>query len=346
MKVLIIVLLLAFSSFSQAAKLVILTDQKGGAAANAMADLIKKTAPFSRLQNFKINIVEVSSIPCKPKQVTVVERANGKKLPASCESQESQKAANERLKRGVSCDSYSELASLQAENNADFMLVVRDNPTHGGTARGNLAILNSGSALNTGLHELLHMMGVADEYKFSTTCETDIKCDLMKTVQLKSNGFSSTPHESSNVTIFADNPPYVSDAEARELHSGMIPWYSQILPRTLITTGTNLGTPQKGVIGLFPSNTCKLASDKIIKSWKSGSEVTVMESSNTNFIPRSSWPAIAAAVGERILSQPVGEEVIYKRISKDGKYIDQFEQVSVPSGSSVPKKPESSQVTQ
>lgn len=175
--------------------------------------------------------------------------------------------------RVVDCDPAN-LLTIAAENNTEHAIYIREDATYGGSG-GSVPVINSGSPPNMAIHEFLHKFGFADEYPYSAE-EAHHYCSNARTP---------------NVAFFNDTPPYSSDGHARQEHSADIPWYGEIRPATLITSGSDLGTPRRGVVGLFRSVTCDNANPPVA-SWKPGSEPTIMENLETNHIPRSYWPAI------------------------------------------------------
>lgn len=196
------------------------------------------------------------------------------------------------LNRVVTCDSEAIIAHMAGENNADRVILVYDSASYGG-ASSSTAMVSVGLPTNGAIHELMHTFGFADDYMYASACEADTYCPRWK----------STP----NSTIFQDSPPYPSDAVARARHSSQIPWFAQILPTTLITTGSQLGTPVRGAIGLYPGKQCIYSSDHL-KIWSPGDLPTVMETLNVSYIPKSYWPAVAEGLHTRILSAESGTD--------------------------------------
>jgi hypothetical protein len=314
MKLTVILFSILLSSTVNAATLTILTDQKGSAKAKELKELITKTPPFSRIRNLDINIVEESSIECEKMQGMSEnnsgssESSANSSLPASCKVTSAKKSKNSDEEdvgnRLVSYDCTS-LAKVQSQTNADYLILVKNDSQYGGSG-GTYPTMTTGSPAQVGLHELLHQMGFADEYSYYSACEADIYCD-------------ASMGRSVNVAIFADKPPYSSDAQARGMHSKQIPWYGKIKPATEIITGSQLGTPKNGLVGVYHGQTCELATNGA-KGWVSGSEENLMESVYTNLIPEEHWQAISEALNEPIEASAINsEEACTEYPDKNGK---------------------------
>jgi hypothetical protein len=178
---------------------------------------------------------------------------------------------------------------------------VKDHPVWAGTAAGNLITMSTAIKPSVVIHELLHTFGYGDEYQFPNACEADRKCPFLKAKNYL------------NLALFEDVPPYSSDGDARSRHSQDIPWFNLIKSNVPIVTGKNLGTPIKNVIGLFPGDSCQKATVKL-KSWKPGSEPTIMGDSKIETVPKIYWRRIGALLGEDLPIDDFGEPV---RLPKD-----------------------------
>ncbi|MBI2520736.1 MAG: hypothetical protein HYV97_09975 [Bdellovibrio sp.] len=153
-----------------------------------------------------------------------------------------------------------------AELGADQAMAICD--THFGGSGGNVPVASTGGG-DVGkvlLHEFLHTLGFADEYAYSKS---------------EAKSFCNPRTPKVNLAYINPNNPYASDQAARSAHQSAIPWYSQILDRTLITHDRQLGTgtPARNVLGLFPAKTCEKAD---LHTWKPGEAESVMEDENND----------------------------------------------------------------
>lgn len=295
-----------------ASTITIITDELSAEKAREVQALLKRTPPFSRMKTLKVNVsakkINCSTVSGPQPTDTTTTSVQEEYLPESCRTKGAGDDPTLSLQRLIQVDCGSALATVQAETNSDYLIFVKDDKSYGGSG-GSFPTMTTGSPATVGVHELLHQMGMADEYEYSTACEADLFC-VAATTREKSSKPGYLPSDSYNVTTFEDHPPYQNDARARAMHSSQIPWYSAIQSRTKITTGSNLGTPPgDNVIGLFRGQTCNKSSGRL-KSWVSGNKMTLMESISTNYIPEHYWPTIAAALGETLEQQtPKNEEV-------------------------------------
>ncbi|MCB0379504.1 MAG: hypothetical protein KDD33_13515 [Bdellovibrionales bacterium] len=323
-----LILFSLFSSMSQAAVITVLTDQPGGDAAKRLVARMKETPPFSRIKNLEFKIVKKKRLSCKKQQGITSESHEDKggkdspsptrQLPASCQVPKKQNvksrgaAPNDDSDRLISYD-CSIFSEVQAQTNADYLVFVKDDNQFGGSG-GQFPTMTSGSPPETGIHELLHQMGFADEYSYYTACEADIYCQNAQVQNANTrNGFSFLPSGSMNVAVFPDKPPYSSDAQAKSMHAGQIPWFGSIKATTPIVSGSQLGTPKSGVVGLFPGQTC-VKSTAGVKSWVSGDEDNLMRSLYSNYIPRPFWDAIGEALGEPVEAYAVRKERVCRTV--------------------------------
>jgi hypothetical protein len=301
MKLGLFILILMQFKFATAGTISILTDQPDGSAAKELIELIKITPPFSRIKDLKINLIQ-QEVSCKKiTGIALTEQKKANTLPESCKTNSGKKEAEKSLARAPGCENYSELAKIQAETQSDFLIFIKNDPRSGG-ASGAFTVITSGTPSVIGIHELLHRMGFGDEYPFATTCEADIFC--------------SPRFKWVNIAMFKDNPPYSSDSSARQQHNKNIPWFSKILPNTLITTGDQLGTSKPNVIGLYPAQTC-FKNTQNIKAWRPGDYGTVMGEGLTTYIPQNFWDQIATALHSKIGSPNPKEALYYYRRKGD-----------------------------
>lgn len=294
-----LIIFFTYSCILQAATTITLvTDQHSMKSAQLVKEEFLKTPPFSLIPDLEIKIIRIDpkQVTCKSfeakydqndlKQMDEFLKSVGQILPQKCREQYSKGFTIERLEI---CNN-DELLKIAADKNVEHLIFIKDNEKYGGSG-GEIPVINSGSPASMAIHEFLHKFGIADEYAYGE-CEAPYYC------------YKSAP----NVAIFNDSPPYSSDAEARKKHASQIPWFGSIKPATLITTGTNLGTPTPKVVGLFKAVTCEKAMPSI-KSWKPGSEETIMEILETNYIPVTYWPTILTGLG---VDEPRANQIIFK----------------------------------
>lgn len=334
MKTFLIAFFLSYSA--HAAKIVLLTDQPGAAAANKLRDLFAITPPFSRMPELEIRVEERAKIECEKVtglDTTTKEGVSEREIP-SCIAEakaEAEKKANlatslatdkeksavtKEQKRLVSCADKSHLNAIQAELNADYMIYVRNDPIDGGGGGDGVTIVNtpsSDSLTTIGLHEFMHAIGFADQYPYQSVCNADRFCNPTRE-ELKEkigrNGYGPFPRVAANLVSLPDEAPYASDAQARNRHGSQIPWFSKIKASTPIVTGNQLGTPKKNVIGLFPARTCENTTEKM-KLWRAGEETNIMLYAFTNYIPKVHWEVIAQALSVKISSTPNPKEELF-----------------------------------
>lgn len=270
LKTLLLLVAPFFSISSEAGKLVLVTDDPEYA--EKVRALLEKTEPYASMQPF---IVEIH-------------RTDSDTLNAGCK-------INSQVERAMSCANV--VNSIAANTNADKVLVIKNDPRYAAGAEiGGLgAAMTTSTHPRASLHELGHLAGFADECSYTNAAEANIYC----------NAEWSGP----NVAFLRESPPYPNDESARSRHSPAIPWFRQILPSTKITTGTNLGTPQPNLIGLYRSPTCDKATNGI-SSWRPGDEKTpsIMGTLEGD-IPPSHYPYIRAAFGITVTADPGAGEV-------------------------------------
>ncbi|MBL7669109.1 MAG: hypothetical protein JNM39_01365 [Bdellovibrionaceae bacterium] len=308
-----------------AAKILIVTDQPTQQKALEVKKFLESTPPFSMLKDFSvvIRLLPKNSVSCtRPlvDQQTVVsqqgeaakdeivkssDQTNQPPMPASCKKMMSQ-AANTNpqgkaeskatqiaqqevaaAQRLVVCDTGAALMEITGKENADRTIFVKESDEWAGAGGASITMTTALPAAGA-VHELLHSFGFSDEYEYYSECEADTYCPYLQ------------GQASPNLAVFKENSPYESDASARKKHSSQIPWFSKIRPKTLITTGTNLGTPQKSEIGLHQVGVCDKAETRV-KSWRPGSKTTVMETVETAYIPEIYWIQISEGLGTKIV---------------------------------------------
>lgn len=293
-----------------AAKLLIVTDQPSQKRANEIKSLILSMEPFSLIKDLSVVVRQLpkEAVVCRSPLVepmktdTESTKTQAPPIPNSCkkmfaqaanmnaqsskEKQEAMQAQQqvEAAQRLVACDAGQALVDISGQENADRTIFVKDSNQWAGAGGSSITItittlLPPGGAI----HELLHSFGFGDEYEYASPCEADTYCPYAEA------------GEWANLAVLEDRSPYSSDADARQKHSSKIPWYSKIKKGTLITTGKNLGTPQKNQIGLHSIKVCDMA-EKKITSWRPGSQPTIMEELQAVYIPQSYWPKIAQSL--------------------------------------------------
>lgn len=250
---------LLYAGQAHALKYVIFTDQPGGKKAQDVVEMMKTTYPFSA------HDVEFEIVQATPAQLNCASKTKD--------------SSGKIIKRAVTCEGTDGLQSWAARKGGDQAMVIKDLDYHGGTSStGGVPVMTTGSHPRVMLHEYMHTLGLCDEYEFKAS-EANIYCANIK--------------DDPNATVFEPRSSYSSDGEARRIHDGDIPWYGSILPSTLITTGSSLGTGETRKekeapnntnipaalgepIGLYKGRVCKNASPAKT-SWLPGGKITVME---------------------------------------------------------------------
>lgn len=308
-------------NYAFAAKILIVTDEPTQKKAKEIKKLLLATPPFSLLKDFSVVIrfLPKESVTCSRPLVDQPQQGNDSvndtqpnniqepQIPNSCKQMfsnakntsgnsdsEKEAAAQAQVQiaaaqRLVVCDAGQALMDISGKENADRTIFVKESDTWAG-AGGSSITITTAVPPSGAIHELLHSFGFGDEYEYASPCEADTYCPYVAT------GYWG------NIAVLEDFSPYKSDASARQIHSSKIPWYSSIKPRTLITTGTSLGTPKKNEIGLHRIQVCDKAESKVT-SWKPGSQTTVMETLNTGYIPTFYYAKIAESLGSKLQSQ-------------------------------------------
>lgn len=260
---------------SHAATILIVTDDPLMTRANEIEQLLRTTAPFSLLENLSIKIEKTEELKCKSNGNTV----NNRDLECS---------------RGIITELNSDLRHLVGLHSADRVILVSKQQRWAGTARSFVTSVASAGPVNVALHELLHTFNFVDEYAYADGVEADTFCGGLLGTGL--GAISTGP----NLAVFNDRPPYTSDAQAKAMHSRDIPWFAKISPKTKITNGTELGTSEANVIGLYKSMNCVNYKNAEKKTWKPSQKPTVMEFVDTSYIPEATWADIARALGTKL----------------------------------------------
>lgn len=276
---------------SQASQLVIVTDEASGAAASRLEKLIRVTYPFKLLStsefNIKIKVISESqskNLSCAPKKIKYTEPEIHSLVYHSQRAGVTMSEADIKkyrdgytIDRLVECDSAA-LGILGAQEGADHMIFMKQSQHEGGSG-GNIPVILSGSRPGIGLHEWLHSFGLADEYPYASH-EAPFYC-VQKWV---------------NVAIFNALPPYRDSDDVRARHAEQIPWLPYISRHAKLVSREKLGSPEKGNLGIFKSDTCRNVNPQL-ESWKSSSHPTIMENPFTNYIPKPYWSAILSGLG-------------------------------------------------
>jgi hypothetical protein len=263
--------LLSWSAFAQDPyRLVMVADPESRARAEEYKNYMLSKAPFNQLGGqLEIVITEMSDrdLSC----------AND--MPTS--------------PRIIRCDT-SKLNQRKRELGGHHVVAFTNNATGG--AGGQQAIASVDYPLNTMLHEMLHMYGLADEYCYTGT-EVEEYCN--------------PPRSAPNVAMIVPAPPYANKGEAFAKHGDKIPWSSEIYAPTPITQGTDvLGTPagQYGEsAGLYEGGHCtnKAAlTEKIYRPYQNSIMKSLSVDSLQPFYQARILEAMEAARGRRFEARP------------------------------------------
>ena len=239
---------------AHAYKYVIYTDETVTKKSEEVAEMMKSTYPFNKF-DIEVEIVHVS-----PDEL-------------DCGS-------THGIDRLVSCKNSNKIQALAAKRGGDQAMIVKNISKWGGSSSvgGGVPVITTGTSSKAMLHEYMHTLGLCDEYEYSPS-EAEIYCEKER----------MRP----NLVFITPLPSYGSDPEAKGLHGGSIPWNSDILPTTPITTAGQLGT---GVVdfkkqaplnnstmamvlseptGLYRGQVCNQAKPPRY-SWQPGGSSTVM----------------------------------------------------------------------
>ena len=209
-------------------RIVIISDQAAGSRAEEFRTYLRRSvSPFNRMKDQDLSI-EVRVLSAEENQL-------------NC-------AADPAITRLVMCDA----AFVQGIAGNALPVVITSvphNPDEPGGSGGAIAVATTNLPFPTVVHEMLHVAGAADEYKYAPGEETEAYC--------------TTLLSAGNFAYFKPQPPYASDPVARTTHAEDVLWMPRILPSTLISISPNsLGTPTLAVgtsdqrIGLFRGGPC------------------------------------------------------------------------------------------
>jgi len=200
-------------------RLVLVTDPESRTRAEDYKNYMLARAPFNQLGNqLEIVITEMSD----------ADMSCSNDMPSS--------------PRIISC-STSKLNQRKQQLDGHHVAAFTDNATGG--AGGQTAIASKDYPLNTMMHEMMHMYGLADEYCYENS-EVEVYCN--------------PPRRGPNVAMIQPNPPYADKGVALSKHGEKIGWSSEIHAPTPLTQGTTvLGTPDGNYgesAGLFEGGHC------------------------------------------------------------------------------------------
>jgi hypothetical protein len=247
----------AFIESAQAYKFVIFTDEQSTNKSEQVIELFKTTYPFNGLDiEFEIVRVPAEKLECGPGKI---------------------------IERLIECNNLKAIQDEAVSRKGDQAMVVKNLPTFGGSAGigGGVPVITNEASPRVMMHEYLHTLGLCDEYEYDKK-EAEIYCPENK----------GAP----NTAFIIPLDSYGGDAEARAIHGGSIPWFSDILVTTPITNGSSLGTGSvnfnkksapnptdtrmmiDAVTGLYKGKVCNNSVVKKV-SWHPGGSATIMENS-------------------------------------------------------------------
>lgn len=280
-KLFLIIFFFSFKLYS--ATILIVTDAADKRKAKEIETLIMNTPPFSKMENLSVVVEKTDSLSCRSNGNTVDDR------DISCS-------------RGIVTDLSTQLRHLAGLKSADRVILVSEKDIWAGSGGSYTVTVASGMPANAALHELLHSFNFADEYPYAAGDEADTYCGGLLGTGL--GAIETSP----NLAVFNDEPPYQSEGNARIKHSSQIPWFNRIKYVTKITTGSQLGTSETGVVGLYKGDTCENYQGGRKKTWKPGNKDTIMKSLDNTNIPEGSWDDIAKSLGTTLKKQSVSIE--------------------------------------
>lgn len=277
MKKITLLILFFISTSTYAYKFSIYTDQKDSTKAIEVAELFKKTYPFSKYE-IEFEIVQ-----------TTAEELNCTSTPG--------------IERLVVCDSkFVKKNSLSS--NTDQAFIVRDMSIYGGSG-GGIPVMTTNSPTSVMLHEYLHTLGFSDEYTYSAEeaviyCHKGIRTANM--VEIAPN--ESYQYDAEAKSLHQGDIPWFMN----------IHWYTKITTGTALGTGsvtglapTNtsgeplaLGTPT----GLYKGKTCENASPKLA-IWHPGGEGTLMQDNDAG-IGKAGEEIVAKILESKGVREKVG----------------------------------------
>ncbi len=264
--------LISLSAFAQDPyRLVVVADPESRARAEEYKTYLLSKPPFSQLgAQLDIVITEMSDsdLSC----------AND--MPAS--------------PRIISCD-RSKLNQRKRQLDGHHVVAFTNNGSGG--AGGREAIASIDYPLNTMLHEMLHMYGLADEYCYEGT-EVGVYCNPTRL--------------GPNVALIVPNPPYADKGDAMAKHSNRIGWASEIQAPVPVTQGTStLGSPSGDYgdsAGLFEGGNCSnntALAETIYRPYENSIMKTLSVQTIQPFYQARILEAMEAARGSRFETRPV-----------------------------------------
>ncbi len=160
------------------------------------------------------------------------------------------------VQRLVCCD--SDVAAKIGDEHGGHLTCVVTNVGSSG-AGGSVPTVSASTLMASPgllLHEIGHSVGsLSDEYEYENGGE-------------EARLFCKPPKPSLNVACFVPSPPYISDAAAKSKHRKDIPWSDMIANDTLITNGSDLGTPvpkyDRDIAALYRGGNC----NEVLPCWK------------------------------------------------------------------------------
>ncbi len=317
-------LLTLMVSVSHATTMLVVTDQPKAVKAQEVAKLFRTTAPFSLMKDLKIKVIETTprKLGCATAaassfdlvttldsvddellmrsesrdRTNVQEMSAMATLPASCSNKDGP------ISRLISCDTpqaNSYLNALQRTEKASVAIVVKTDSRYG-CSGGKRAVITTSSPATMAIHELMHQLGFADEYAYTSACEADIYCPPGTPNDKSPSGYGNLPGTSFNIAAFNSKSSYSSNSDVRASHGKSIPWMSFISSKTELVTGGKIGTPPAaGVTGLYRSIVCDKATRRR-DTWQAVADATIMKSLSTTNIPKAYWPTLAKSLGTTI----------------------------------------------
>ncbi|HVK61206.1 MAG TPA: hypothetical protein VM432_06630 [Bdellovibrionales bacterium] len=294
--------------------IVLVTDQPGGANAREVVRSFQTIEPFSRMSGLKFEIVQTTAKKLGCETAPETERFNSDldamesidRLASAIESKEALPASCKDQPppiRLITCDTpiaQRFLTSIKTKYSANYVIVVKSDPRYGG-AGGRFPVITTGSPATMAIHELMHLLGFADEYEYTTDCEADYYCGTtLPDEQTRSPaGYGSIPGDSFNVPLFNARSRYSSNEQARSLHGALISWLNLIPKTTPLIERGKLGSPSSVPVGLFRGVTCDKASRRM-DTWRAENTLNIMDKLSVTYIPTAYWQTIETSLGTKI----------------------------------------------
>jgi hypothetical protein len=315
---------------AHAVKVLIVTDQSKAVKAREVANLFRTTEPFSLMRGLEFKVIQTSArkLGCEVRAASALEahatvemtdedalakvesqdrlatlleqvhltddKAAG--LPASCNDK-----GGTVPTRLISCQSATTktyIDGLLASEKATYAIIVKDESRYGGSG-GVTPVITTGSPASMAIHEFMHRLGFADEYGYYNSCEADIYCEQQRDDVVSRSGYGSLPGTSFNVARFNAYASYKNDSEVRTRHASQLPWLPSVSKSTRLTTGSKLGTPEAGKIGIYRAIVCDKATKKT-ETWQSTSRPNIMQTLSTTLVPKPYWSTIAKSLGTKL----------------------------------------------